>query len=92
MRYSKSYRKAIACLIIAVVTIVYVIAAAVSLSVSSSFLGLNSVDATMTLFFVPTITGVALLLGINFWYVAEGRRSGFYRSDDNEGKRDFSII
>jgi hypothetical protein len=37
----------------------------------------------LTLFFVPSITAVTLLLGINFWFVAEGKRMGWYGLSEN---------
>jgi len=93
IKYSKGYRKAVICIAIAIATVVYVAAAAISLSTTSSFLGLNSVDATITLFFIPSITGAFLILGINFWYVAENKRMGWFgSSSESKGKRDFSIL
>jgi hypothetical protein len=36
----------------------------------------------MTLFFLPIVTGVALMLGINFWFVTENTRIGWYGLDN----------
>jgi hypothetical protein len=85
-RYSKDYRLAIVCLAIAVTAIVWVAAVGASLlasPASSSVLGLSREVATMTLFFVPTVTGVTVMLGLNFWYIAEGKSIGLYRIPDN---------
>jgi hypothetical protein len=81
MKYSKNYRLAIICLAIALATIVWVCVTAAVLftsSSTSSVLGLDRMTATLTLFFVPIVTGIALMLGINFWYIAEGKRFGWY--------------
>jgi hypothetical protein len=81
MKYSKTYRKAIICLAIALATVVWLAAAGAALAWSPSnmsFLGMDRWVTTMTLFFVPSITGAALMLGINFWFTAEGKRFGWY--------------
>ncbi|MGD6806571.1 MAG: hypothetical protein ACQCN4_06395 [Candidatus Bathyarchaeia archaeon] len=76
MRYSKSYRWAVVCLTAALITVVYVSVVAVALAVlpsSAPVLGMSRFVATLTLLFVPTITGVTLILGIDFWYTAKSR-------------------
>ncbi len=81
MKYSKGYRKAIICLAITLASIVWVAAAGAALFTSPSnmsFLGLDRWATTITIFFVPSITGASLLLGINFWFTAEGKRFGWY--------------
>jgi hypothetical protein len=81
MKYSGTYRKAIICFAVALATIIWLAAAGAALSASSpniSFIGLDRWVTTMTVFFVPSLTGVALMLGINFWFTAEGKRFGWY--------------
>jgi hypothetical protein len=75
MKYSKYYRLAITCLAVALGAIVWVAAA---LTV------LTSPAATMSLFFVPSLLGVALMLGINFWFKGENRRFGRYQMEEPE--------
>ena len=76
MRYNKSYRRAVVCLIAALATVIYIAAVSVVLAVWPSailVLGMSKFVATVTLFFVPTITSVALIFGIDFWYNANRR-------------------
>jgi hypothetical protein len=81
LKYSKSYHKAIACFAITLATIIWITAVGIALaatSPSAPVLGLDRTTATVTLFFVPIPMGVALLLGINYWFVAAGRGIGWY--------------
>jgi len=84
-KYNKNYRPVAVCLAIALATIIWIAATAAVLftSPSASLLGLNRTTATLTLFFVPSITVAALMLGINFWYTAEAKRRGWYGLSEN---------
>ncbi len=76
IKYNKYYRLAILCLAIALTTTIgIIVVAAVSFT---------SPIAMMTIFFVPTIIGVTLMLGIKFWYDGEDRRLGLYTPDETE--------
>jgi hypothetical protein len=76
LRYSKNYRRAVFCLTTAIATIIYVSAVAIALAASpsaASIFGMSRYVATLTLLFVPTATGVALIMAIDFWYTAKSR-------------------
>ncbi len=86
MKYSKHYRLAIVCFAVVLATGLWIAATAAALFMlpaSASFLGMNRTTVTLTLFFVPVIMCAALLLGINFWFSAEGKRMGWYGISEN---------
>ncbi len=87
MKYSKGYRKAVLFFAIALASIVWIAITAIALtspSTAFSFLGMNRTTTTMTLFYVPIITGVSIMAGINFWYVTENTITGRYGVSESE--------
>jgi hypothetical protein len=73
MKYSRSHRLSIISFAISVAPIIWVATVSTILiawPASSSILGLNTWIATMTLFFVPTMAGAALMIGANYWLIA----------------------
>lgn len=76
IKYSKKYRLAIALFIAATATTAT--AAAIIATINQAPNMLNNVAFTSTLFFVPTIAGAALMMGLKYWYSAESRRNTFF--------------
>lgn len=76
IKYSKKYRIAITCFTAASATIAT--AAAIGSYINSAPNMLNNVAFTSTLFFVPTIAGAALMMGLKYWFSAESRRNTFF--------------
>ena len=88
MKYNKNYRLSIISFAIALAPIIWVAAVSAVLFASpssSSVLGLSTWGATITLFFIPTIAGVALMLGTNFRFIAmASKRIGGCRPIENQ--------
>jgi hypothetical protein len=88
IKYSKNYKRAIACFVVVIVSAVVVGmvgAALFTTSPSDPVLGMNRTTATLTFLFAPSVTCAALLLGVNFWFNAEGNRLGWYGLSEESG-------
>lgn len=79
IKYSKKYRLAIACF-----TVAATVTAAIAIVAATVFTPgvlLSNVLAGSTLFFIPTIAGAALMIGLSYWFSAESRRNTFFVDD-----------
>jgi hypothetical protein len=79
IKYSRKYRLAIACF--AAAAVVTAAIAIVAATVFTPGVLLSNVLAGSSLFFVPTIAGVALMMGLSYWFSAESRRNTFFVED-----------
>lgn len=90
MKYNRNYRLSKICFAIALAPIIWIAAVSTVLLAwpsSLSALGLNIWSATTTLFFVPTIAGATLMIGLNHWLIAaQIKRLGLYKSTENAEK------
>jgi len=68
IKYNKNYRLAIICLVFGLAAIVLAFAAAAIYT---------SPATTVSLFFVPSFSGVALMMSIHFWF--KGKNRQFWR-------------
>jgi len=88
MKYNKNYRLSIISFAIALAPIIWVATVSAVLfasPTSSTVLGLSTWGATMTLFFIPTIAGAALMLGTNFRFIAmQSKRIGGVKPIENQ--------
>lgn len=74
IKYSRCYRLAITCLVVALAAVVW---AVVALTVFAS------PAATMSLFFIPTVFVAALMMSMKFWFEGKDRQF-WYRLDKTE--------
>lgn len=73
LKYSRHYRIALICFIITIAAVISMATiGALTYSTPAPMF-----DATVPLFFIPTIVGAALIVGIYFWTRGENLRKGW---------------
>ncbi len=84
MKYIRNYRLSKIWFATALAPIIWIATVSIALLVwpsAPSVIGLNTWSATLTLFFVPTIAGAPLMMGLNHWLIAaQIKRRVLYKS------------